>query len=171
MLWIPYFRINGTPACSWREIRCHTVQAVCFSILMPGDIVKVFWHCFIIASPTAQIGCYMDSLAFAFLGWDDFPMADLCWMNTAIFMKSLAKKIESALSAQDNQKTKLNCTLFWWYHIYHVLPYLVCLDCISSRCSYQIISTQSIYRPCIRKWILSISFVSMVATTKVWLNS
>jgi len=95
-------------------------------------------------------------------------------MNTAIFMKSLALYLpenKSVLSAQGNQKTKPNCNLFWWYHIYRVSPYLVRPDCISNRCSYQIISTQSIYRPRIRKWILGISLVSMVATTKVWLNS
>lgn len=90
------------------------------------------------------------------------------------FYKSLALYLpenKSVLSAQDNQKTEPNCNLFWWYHIYRVSPYLVHPDCISYRCSYQIIYTQSIYRPPIRKWILSIPFVSMVATTKVWLNS
>lgn len=173
LLWMPYFRINSTPASRWREIRCHTVWAMCFPILIPREIVKVFWDCFIIASPTAKICYYMDSLSHS-QGWDDFPGTDVCWVNTATFMKSLAPYLpenDSVLSTQDNYKTKPNCNLFWWYHIYHVSPYLVCPDCISNKCSYQVISIQSIYKPLIRKWILSVSFVSMVALTKVWLNS
>lgn len=74
-------------------------------------------------------------------------------MNTAIFMKSLALYLpenNSVLSGQDNQKTKPNCNLFWWHHIYHVSHYLVCPDCISNKCSYQVISIQIIYRLLIR---------------------
>lgn len=117
LLWKPYFRINSTPACSWREIRCHTVWAICFPILIPREIMKEFWDCFVIASPTAEIHYYI------WTHWlshsqrsDDFPRTDLCWMNTAIFMKPLALYLpenKSMLLAQDNQKTKPSCNLFW----------------------------------------------------------
>lgn len=163
-----YFRINSTPACGWRQIRCHTVPAVCFLILIPREIVKLFWDCLIIASPATKICYYMDSFTTTFPGMR-FSKDWSVLAEDSNFYKSLALYLpanKSVLSAQDNQKTKPNCNLFWWYHIYCVSPYLVHPDCISYRCSYQILYTQSIYRP-----RLSILFVSMVATTKVWLNS